>query len=72
MAKLKLFQKVSTVHGTGRIIGFETFDEKGNCTCILASEDNGNRAVVQLADPENWIGSRLGCLPHYNRYELTT
>ena len=49
---------VNTCYGKGEVIGFESFDSKGN-TVILNSIgtcfDRLQRVQVKLDNPENWI-----------------
>ena len=50
--------RVNTCYGKGEVIGFESFDSKGN-TVILDSIgtcfDRLQRVQVRLDNPENWI-----------------
>ena len=58
MYKITKGSLVNTCYGKGKVIGFESFDSKGN-TVMLDSigtlSDRLQRVQVRLDNPENWI-----------------
>lgn len=69
---MKLYQvgqRVTTPLGTGAILGFESFTLEGK-QAPTKYEDNGQRAIVRLDNPDNWKPTALTPDPYMFRSDL--
>lgn len=55
---MKVGDKVLTNHGQGVVVGWESFDLKGNSR-ELSTVDNGNRVAVKLDEGHSWCFNGL-------------
>lgn len=58
--------KVSTLFGTGIVLGFEVRGRHGKSLPPSDTpESSSSRVVVQLDNPEKWIMNEPGVYPHF-------
>ena len=70
MTALRVGQRVMTPLDAGIILGFESFTPQGK-QGPTSDADNGNRAIVQLDKPENWLATPGTPHPYMFRSDIT-
>lgn len=70
MTELHVGQRVMTPLDAGTILGFESFTPEGQ-QGPTSDVDNGNRAIVRLDKPENWIATPGTPHPYMFRRGMT-
>lgn len=70
MTALFVGQRVMTPLDAGTIIGFESFTPNGQ-QGPTSDTDNGNRAIVLLDKPENWILTPATPHPYMFRSDMS-